>query len=140
MRITGTRVLVIAGGLVFGTAALADGMTHAQYEAAENAIEADSKAAKKHCDALGGRAEDVCEAEAKGTENVAKADLEARYEPTAKNVQKARNARDRGEVLGCHGAVREQGRQRRGRLQEGSEGCEGPRAVERGSPGGDVQR
>jgi hypothetical protein len=93
MRIHGTKVLVIAGGLILGTAALADGMTHAQFETGENAIEAEYKAAKKHCDSLSGRAEDVCEAEAKGVERVAKADLRVRYEPTASHVQDARNAR-----------------------------------------------
>lgn len=93
MRIHGTKVLVIAGGLILGTAALADGMTHAQSETGENAIEAEYKVAKKHCDSLSGRAEDVCEAEAKGVERVAKADLRVRYEPTASHVQDARNAR-----------------------------------------------
>ena len=93
MRFLGTKVMAIAGGLAFATVALADGMTHAQYEAAEEAIEADHKLAKKHCDALSGRAEDVCEAEAKGVERVAKADLRARYEPSAKHTEAARNAR-----------------------------------------------
>jgi hypothetical protein len=85
--------MAIAGGLAFATAALAEGMTHAQYEAAEKAIKADYKAAKMHCDALSGRAEDVCEAEAKGAARVAKADLRARYEPSAKHSEAARNAR-----------------------------------------------
>jgi hypothetical protein len=93
MRFLGTKVMAIAGGLAFATAALAEGMTHAQYEAAEGVIEADHKLAKKHCDALSGRAEDVCEAEAKGVEHVAKADLRARYEPSAKHTEAARNAR-----------------------------------------------
>jgi hypothetical protein len=93
MRFLGTKVMAIAGGLVFATAALADGMTHAQYEAAEKGIKADYKAAKNHCDALSGRAEDVCEAEAKGAARVAKADLRARYEPSTKHTEAARNAR-----------------------------------------------
>jgi hypothetical protein len=86
-------MMAIAGGLAFATAALADGMTHAQYEAAEKGIKADYKAAKTHCDKLSGRAEDVCEAEAKGAARVAKADLKARYEPSAKHTEAARHAR-----------------------------------------------
>jgi hypothetical protein len=93
MRFLGTKVMAIAGGLAFATAALAEGMTHAQYEAAEEGIKADYKAAKKHCDGLSGRAEDVCESEAKGAARVAKADLRARYEPSAKHTEAARNAR-----------------------------------------------
>lgn len=78
-----TKTLAVPGGLIFGTAALADGMTHDQYEAAE----------------------DVCEAEAKGTERIAKADLKARHEPTARNVQKARDAR----VEATYSVARERG-------------------------------
>ena len=78
MRLIGTKVMAIVGGLAFAAVALADGMTHAQYEAAEEVIEADHKLAKKHCDALSGRAEDVCEQEAKAARIRAVASAEAR--------------------------------------------------------------
>jgi hypothetical protein len=93
MRNLAAKTLVLSAGLVFSTGALADGMTHAQYEAQEKSIKADYKAAKARCDAMGGHAEDVCEAEAKGNASVARAELEARHEPTAKNVENARTAR-----------------------------------------------
>jgi hypothetical protein len=93
MRNLAIHALALGAGLVFGTSALADDMTHAQYESQEQSIKADYKAAKARCDAMKGHAEDVCEAEAKGNASVARAELEARHEPTARNIEDARKAR-----------------------------------------------
>jgi hypothetical protein len=93
MRNPAIKALALGAGLVFGATAMADDMTHAQYESQEQGIKADYKAAKARCDAMKGHAEDVCEAEAKGNASVARAELEARHEPTARNIEDARKAR-----------------------------------------------
>jgi len=92
MKISGTQALALVGGLFLGTVAVADDMTHAQYEAAEDKIEHSYKVAKANCGTLAGNARDVCMAEARGVQSIAKAELEARHEPTARNVQDVRNA------------------------------------------------
>lgn len=93
MKIHGTQALALVGGLFLGTVAAADDMTHAQYESAEEKIEFNYKVAKGHCGALSGNAKDVCVAEAKGTQSIEKAELEARHEPTARNIQDVRHAK-----------------------------------------------
>jgi len=93
MRNLEIKALALGAGLLFSTGALADGMTHDQYETQEQRIQAEYKTAKARCEAMKGHAEDVCEAEAKGHASVARAELQAKYEPTAKNVETARNAR-----------------------------------------------
>jgi hypothetical protein len=93
MRNLEIKALAIGAGLIFSTAAMANGMTHAQYEAQEQGIKAEYKTAKARCDAMSGHAEEVCEAEAKGNASVARAELEARHEPTAKNVEGVRTAK-----------------------------------------------
>ena len=89
----GIKALTLAGALAFGTSAMADGMTHAQREAAEDGIEATYKAARKQCDSMTGNAREICVAEAKGEESVAKAELVARNDPTAQNTQRVRTAK-----------------------------------------------
>jgi hypothetical protein len=92
MNISGTQALAIVGGLFLGTVAVAEDMTHAQYEAAEDKIELNYKVAKANCGTLAGNARDVCRAEARGLQSIAKAELEARHEPSARNTQDVRNA------------------------------------------------
>jgi hypothetical protein len=93
MKIRGTQALALVGGLFLGTVAVAEDMTHAQYESAEDKVEFNYKVAKGHCGALAGNAKEVCVAEAKGARSVEKAELEARHEPTARNIQDVRQAK-----------------------------------------------
>ena len=79
-----TMLLTAAAGLAFSPLARAETMTKGQYQNAGHSIEADAKSGLSRCDALASNAKDVCVAEVKGKEAVAKAELEARYEPTAK--------------------------------------------------------
>jgi hypothetical protein len=81
--------IAAAIGLVFSAGALAQSMSKDAYKAAEDRIAAEYATDKANCDSLSGNTKDICIAEAKGKEKVAKADLEARYEPTAKNRYKA---------------------------------------------------
>jgi hypothetical protein len=93
MMIRGTQALALVGGLFLGTVAAAEEMTHAQYESAEDKIEFNYKVAKGHCGKLAGNAKEVCVEEAKGAQSVEKAELEARHEPTARNIQDVRQAK-----------------------------------------------
>ena len=79
-----TLLLTVAAGLAFTTLARADTMTKRQYQDFERSIESDAKAGLSRCDSLAANAKDICVAEVNGKEQVAKAELEARYEPTAK--------------------------------------------------------
>lgn len=85
--------IAAAVSLVVSTSVFAQAMTKEAYKAAEDQIEATYKTEKAACDSLSGNANDVCVAKAKGKEKTAKADLEARYEPTEKNLYKARVAK-----------------------------------------------
>jgi hypothetical protein len=76
-------------GLVFSAGAMAQTLSKEAYKAAEERIAAEYATDKATCDPLSGNAQDICIAEAKGKEKIAKAELEARYEPTAKNRYKA---------------------------------------------------
>jgi hypothetical protein len=75
MRNLGIHAVALAGGLVFGTAALADGMSHSEYELQEKSIKAEYQAAKARCEPLAGNAKEVCVAEARGNASVAKAGM-----------------------------------------------------------------
>jgi hypothetical protein len=79
-----TMVLTLAAGLALSPLARAETMTKGQYQDTEKSIEADARAGMSRCDALAANAKDICVAEVKGKEAVAKAELEAKYEPTAK--------------------------------------------------------
>ena len=85
--------IAAAIGLVFSAGVMAQSMSKEAYKAAEDRIAAEYTTDKAKCDPLSGNTKDICIAEAKGKEKVAKADLEARYEPTAKNHYKARVAK-----------------------------------------------
>ena len=87
------RLLALAGGLVFGAAAHADGMTDAQYASEERHLGARHEEAGVRCDAYGGNARDVCLAEARGRESVARAELRAQYQPGTSNLRKVLRAR-----------------------------------------------
>ena len=84
-----TTAIAAAIGLVFSAGALAQSLSKGAYKAAEDRITAEYTTDKAKCDPLSGNTKDICIAEAKGKEKVAKAELEARYEPTAKNHYKA---------------------------------------------------
>ncbi|CDH46177.1 MAG: hypothetical protein IPL59_25710 [Candidatus Competibacteraceae bacterium] len=81
--------IAAAIGLVFSAGAMAQNMSKDAYKAADDLIAAEYTTDKAKCDPLSGNPKDICIAEAKGKEKVAKAELEARYEPTAKNHYKA---------------------------------------------------
>lgn len=83
--------LVISLFAVTSTASFA--MTKSEHSAAKNTISANAKTAKAACGTMSGNAKDICMAEAKGAEKVEKADLEARYEPKAKNQNNLRMAK-----------------------------------------------
>lgn len=87
------NALALVAGLAFSTTAMAGGMSKAQYQSVEKSIDAEFTAAKASCASLAGNAADICLAQAKGKAGVSKADLEAQYEPSAKNGQAARVAR-----------------------------------------------
>lgn len=81
--------IAAAISLVFSAGVTAQSMSKDAYKAAEDLIAAEYTTGKAKCDSLSGNPSDICIAEAKGKQNVAKAELEARYEPTAKNHYKA---------------------------------------------------
>lgn len=81
--------IAAAIGLVFSAGAMAQSMSKDAYKATEDRIAAEYATNKATCDSLSGNAKDICITEAKGKEKVAKAELEVRYEPTAKNRYKA---------------------------------------------------
>lgn len=60
------------------------------YKAEKDRIEREYKAEKARCDSLAENAKDICLIEAKGRGEVAEADLQARYEPSKENRDKAR--------------------------------------------------
>lgn len=93
MKNFSVTAIAATASLVFGASAFAQAMSKEVYKAAEEQIEATYKSDKAACDSLSGNAEDVCVAQAKGKEKTAKAELEARYDPTAKNRYKARVAK-----------------------------------------------
>jgi hypothetical protein len=61
--------------------------------AEDERIEAEYKADKAKCDAMKGNAKEVCEKEAKGKEKIAKAELEARTNPSERNLRKVEEAK-----------------------------------------------
>jgi hypothetical protein len=86
-------VVAVAAGLALGTAAMAEGLTKAQYEAQEKRIEADLKVATGACNSLAGNTKDICVAEAKGKAHVAKAELTATDKPSSKHTYAVREAK-----------------------------------------------
>ncbi|MES2686935.1 MAG: hypothetical protein V4706_08940 [Pseudomonadota bacterium] len=68
-------------------------MSRDEYRAAKQRIEAQEDTEEARCAALQGNAKDVCEEEAEGREKVARAELEQRYEPSARNIRKLAMAR-----------------------------------------------
>jgi hypothetical protein len=93
MRSLELRLLALAAGLAFGTAAHADGMTYAQYESEERSLGARSQEAGVRCDTYVANARDICLAEARGRESVARAELRARYQPDTRNLRRVLRAR-----------------------------------------------
>jgi hypothetical protein len=74
-------------------AAQTTAMSREEYKAAKQRIEAQEDAEEARCATLQGNAKDVCEEEAEGREKIAKAELEQRYEPSARNTRKVAAAK-----------------------------------------------
>ncbi len=85
--------LLALTSLAWGQTTQAPNMTREAYTAQKDRIEADAKAARAKCDPLQGNAKDICRAQAKGLEKVSKAELEAQYKPSARNEQRALEAK-----------------------------------------------
>lgn len=85
MKTPSIKLLTLALGLSCCALVSAQTMTKAENKAAHEKIEADYKTAHTACKTFSGNAKDICILEAKGNEKVAMAQLEATYEPSAKN-------------------------------------------------------
>ena len=70
---------------------------HKAKKAEEDKIEADAKAAKAKCEPMKGNEKDVCQAQAKAHEKVAKAELDAKYDNTARNQRKVAETKAEGD-------------------------------------------
>lgn len=87
------NTIALAITLAFSTAAMAEGMSKADFKAGQDKISAEYKTAKANCGSLSGNASDICIAEAKGTEKVALANLDATYKPSQKSRYEAHVAK-----------------------------------------------
>jgi hypothetical protein len=85
---TAATLIALTIGLGAAGSALAEAMTQVQYQTEKTQIGHDYKTAKTACVLLAGNAKDVCKEEAKGSAKRAHAELEARYEPSAKKDRK----------------------------------------------------
>lgn len=81
--------IATALSVIFSTGVMAQSMSKDAYKAAADRITADHTTEKASCDLLSGNTKDICITTAKSKELTAKADLEVRYEPTAKNRYQA---------------------------------------------------
>lgn len=93
MRQLDIKAVALALGIVFGTAASAQGISQDEYKAGKDRIEADYKTDRAACASMSGNQNDICIAEAKAKEKIGRAELEASYKPTAKNRYQARVAK-----------------------------------------------
>ena len=75
------------------TSTVSFAMSKSEHSAEKNVISSKVKAAKTACDSLSANAKDICMVEAKGAEKIEKAELEARYNPKAKNQNDLRMAK-----------------------------------------------
>lgn len=91
------KSLTVVAALFAGSAAMAAGMTHAEYSAKKDQISADFKADKAACDKMEGNAKDVCVEKAKAREKVAKAELEFNYTGKASDANKIAVAKADGQ-------------------------------------------
>ena len=87
-----TKALALILGVAFGTVALAESMSQAEYRAEKQRIETEYKSARSACVAFMGNARDICVAEADANVKVARADLEARFKPSQAAAYKVRVA------------------------------------------------
>jgi len=87
------NLIVLAASLAFSAGAMARGMSKSDYQASKANIAADYKSDRQDCASLSDNAKDICRAEAKGKMRVEQADLEARYQPSAKHHYEARLAK-----------------------------------------------
>lgn len=74
---------------IVSTGVMAQSMSKDAYKAAADRITADYTVEKASCELLSGNTKDICLTTAKSKELITKADLEVRYEPTAKNHYQA---------------------------------------------------
>jgi len=103
-----TKLTLIAAALALGLATTAQAQTtaprtdrnadkprvdHKMKKADEDRIKADHKAAMAKCHDMKANEKDVCEADAKGQEKVAKAELEQKYEPSARHERNVEEAK-----------------------------------------------
>lgn len=65
--------------LAFGTAALAQPMSKAEYQAARRTVESDFRTARIGCEPMRGDVRDLCMADVSGREGIKLAELEAFY-------------------------------------------------------------
>ena len=85
--------VAITACLLFGTSAMAQTMSSADYSTSKDRIKTEYKADKKACDSRSGNAKDICVAEAKGKEEVSLAELKHTYQPTLKTQYKVNIAK-----------------------------------------------
>ena len=78
--------------LAFSAAAVGAPLSKAQYQAGKDEASNKYKSDKAACRSMSGNAQDICIEEAKGRESIAKAELEAKYEPSAKHSYEVRLA------------------------------------------------
>lgn len=78
--------------VLLGTAAHAEGISKAEYNAAWHRAAADGKAARARCDELSGNRKNVCVAEARADETRRRAEAEAAYRNDDKGTRDARLA------------------------------------------------
>lgn len=93
MRIQKFHVACGALLMALGLAAHSADMSRDDYRKGKSDLAAQLKVDKAACDAMQANAKDVCLEEAKGREKVALAELEARYQPSAKRDRDVRLAR-----------------------------------------------
>lgn len=79
--------------LAFSAAAIGAPLSKAEYQAGKEDASNKYKSDKAACKAMSGNAQDICIEEAKGRESIAKAELEAKYEPSAKHSYEVRLAK-----------------------------------------------
>ena len=84
-------LLSVAVAAVFSNAAVA--MTKAEFKTEKEAITGAYKVSRDKCSGLTANAKDICMSEAKGVEKVSRAELEQKYEPSARHAQKVSKAK-----------------------------------------------
>lgn len=87
------KLLLLSVALMGAFSNAAFAMTKAEYKAEKETVTGSYKASREKCNSLKANAKDVCVSEAKGAETVSKAELEEKYEPSARHAQKVSMAK-----------------------------------------------